>query len=384
MGLRANANLLDWKGDQHDPSVNISVGMDSIAHLSNVFQQGSLLVPARPEDAQIYGAPPGPEMLSQALTVGSANVAPNVTASLRAGAWLFEGGLRGNVDWIDANKTLPDNGRISTGNGRIFVNVEPRVQASVALIKSLSVFAAAGRHSQQPSAFELSPTFGNPSLKLESATHAATGLALRAWKVLSFETVLFYEHVDSVVVRNTNPSPPVGDNLTNDGQAQSYGAQFLVRVRKWLGFSGWLSWTMSRAELGYVDQPMQPTRNDQPHNVTLVVQKQIDDWSFGVRARYATGVLRTAVSGAYFDATADRYQPLFGQSYRLPTFFQLDARIDRSFELPHVRYTASLEVQNVTNRSNVEEVVYDATYARKLFITGLPLVAFLSLEMEVR
>ena len=62
---------------------------------------------------------------------------------------------------------------------------------------------------------------------------------------------------------------------------------------------------------------------------------------------------------------------------RLPTFFQADVRVARSFPLDDGTLDLSLEVQNVTDRANVEEWIYSADYSARGGIRGLPLLPVL-------
>jgi hypothetical protein len=63
---------------------------------------------------------------------------------------------------------------------------------------------------------------------------------------------------------------------------------------------------------------------DQPHVLTVVGSKELGAWTVGARFRVATGLPRTPVIGAFYDATNDLYQPIFGaqNSIRLPTFWE--------------------------------------------------------------
>ena len=102
----------------------------------------------------------------------------------------------------------------------------------------------------------------------------------------------------------------------------------------------------------------------------------------GARARYATGMPRTAVAGAWFDAARDGWQPVFGpqNGERIPDFFQLDVRVAKTFRIASTTLDLSLEVQNVTNHANPEEVVWNSDYSRRGYVTGLPILPVLGLR----
>jgi hypothetical protein len=125
---------------------------------------------------------------------------------------------------------------------------------------------------------------------------------------------------------------------------------------------------------------------DQPHVLTIVASKELGAWTFGARFRYASGLPRTPVIGAFYDAKDDVYQPLFGpqNSIRLPDFWQLDLRIDRSFVLGESsRILVYLEGLNVTNHTNGEEYIYNVDYSQRSSITGLPTIAVLGARVEL-
>jgi hypothetical protein len=89
--------------------------------------------------------------------------------------------------------------------------------------------------------------------------------------------------------------------------------------------------------------------------------------------------------GAYYDVRGDGYEPLFGaqNSIRLPAFFQLDLRIDRTFRLGEgVDLHLYLEALNVTLRQNPEEIAYARDYASHAYITGLPPLLTLGAKVE--
>ena len=116
---------------------------------------------------------------------------------------------------------------------------------------------------------------------------------------------------------------------------------------------------------------------DQTHVLGVVASWSLAGWGAGVRLRYATGMPRTPVVSALYDARSDAYQPVLGAlaTTRLPDFVQLDARLERRFALGRLTLDAYLDVQNVTARRNPEEIVYSSDYTRRGYLTGLPTVA---------
>jgi hypothetical protein len=98
----------------------------------------------------------------------------------------------------------------------------------------------------------------------------------------------------------------------------------------------------------------------------------------------STGEPRTGVIGSFFDSRSGRYQPIRGphNGERLPTFFSADLRGERRFTLGIVQAAIFIEVQNLTSRSNAEEIIYSADFAQKSYLTGLPLLVIAGLRIE--
>ena len=119
--------------------------------------------------------------------------------------------------------------------------------------------------------------------------------------------------------------------------------------------------------------------------LAVVASQEVGRWTFGARFRATSGLPRTEVVGSTYDAKSDRYDPLFGpqNGLRIPAFFQLDAKIERSFALgAGVQLSAFLDVQNVTARQNAEEIVYSNDYRRRDTIRGLPTLAVVGVRLE--
>jgi hypothetical protein len=161
----------------------------------------------------------------------------------------------------------------------------------------------------------------------------------------------------------------------------------LLRQQPWHGFFGWVAYTISRSERR--ETPGSSWRlfdYDQPHVLTVVASKELQAWTVGMRFRYARGLPRTPVIGAFYDAKDDLYQPVFGpqNSIRLPDFWQLDLRVDRSFLLGDTaRLLVYVEGLNVTNHANGEEYVYSVDYTRRGTITGLPVIAVVGARVDL-
>jgi hypothetical protein len=163
------------------------------------------------------------------------------------------------------------------------------------------------------------------------------------------------------------------------GRGRSYGTQLLLRQETVGRFFGWISYSLIRAERS--DAPGYAFRlfdYDQTHVMTAVGAYDLGHgFEIGTRVRFASGFPRTPVVGSYFDARSDSYQPLFGahNSIRIPAFFSVDVRFAKRFRFGGtIEGEVYLDVQNVTNHKNPEELVYNASFTQKDYITGLPIL----------
>ena len=107
--------------------------------------------------------------------------------------------------------------------------------------------------------------------------------------------------------------------------------------------------------------------------------------SAGARFRYTTGLPRTPVDRRLL-RRARRFVPAdlrrAATRIRIPAFYQLDVRVERSFVFRRGKLNIFLDVQNVTNRKNPEEIIYDTISASAPYITGLPTLAVLGARVE--
>ena len=164
-----------------------------------------------------------------------------------------------------------------------------------------------------------------------------------------------------------------------------------MRRRIARGFFGWISYTLSRSEV--LDDPTVPSYQygyhlyqfDQTHILTAIASYQTENnWTFGTRVRYVSGNPYTPYANAIFNADNASYTCIDGSpnSGRGPAFFQADARIDRRFVYDKWSFTAYLDIQNVTNRGNVEARFANSNCQGYSTLTGLPIFPTVGLRGE--
>jgi hypothetical protein len=217
---------------------------------------------------------------------------------------------------------------------------------------------------------------GNPELRSLYAFQYVAGYEREIpWRVLplSFDFQLFYRDIHrQVVAVNT------ARRYENTGSGYAAGSEVYLKYGARESINGWLSYTLSKSRLKNGDSaPYYPFQNDQTHILTLISNIPLGDhWEFGFRFRYTTGNPVTPVSDSAYNANGDAYVPIRGALYsqRLPSFHQLDLRLEKKFIDDLWILTAYFELNNVYNRKNVEGVAYSYDYRSKEYIRGLPIL----------
>jgi hypothetical protein len=368
--------------------ISLTFGVEVDGANARIFRNGSLLIPPREGDIAVFGQPPEGDINADAWTAGVLDVAPYVTVGFDVGPLSLSPGLRVDGFLLQTSRQTPRIGETpSIGVEQLRGEVEPRIGARLHVTTRLSLLAAAGVYSQPPDPADLSAVFGNPTLGPSTADHASLGQLLQITSTLSLETIAFYKWMRGLAVRNPAPTPETAQALLQEGVGRAYGVELLLRQQPWHGLFGWVAYTVSRSERQ--DTPGASWRlfdYDQPHVLTVVASKELDAWTIGTRFRYARGLPRTPVTGAFYDAKDDLFQPIFGpqNSVRLPDFWQLDLRVDRSFLLGDAaRVLVYVEGLNVTNHANGEEYIYNVDYTRRGTVAGLPAIAVVGARVDL-
>ncbi|MCC6623612.1 MAG: TonB-dependent receptor [Deltaproteobacteria bacterium] len=300
-----------------------------------------------------------------------------------------EEGFGGRLDlWTEASVrplselTLLGGLRLGTWHGN-FQAVAPDARLAIGwdVSETIELTLTGGLNHQAPAPDETATSIGNPDLSPERAAYINLGLEQRVGEVLSVELQGFVKWLDDLVV----PTETYGGlPYDNAGTGTIFGGELLVRLQHPI-VDAWVAYTLSRSRR--VDRPGQPERFfsfDQTHVLALVAGVQLGDgWRFGTRLRYATGNPFTPLEPAYYDAGADVWVPRAAAaplSERTAGFFQLDLRVDKTFVFDDWRLDLYLELNNATNRRNIESVQYASDYQSRDDIESLPLTPSLGIR----
>jgi TonB family protein len=360
-------------------SLTLSVGLDAQGQSSDVSRFGSINLPPREGDIFVFGQPPGDDVNADRWSAQLADLAPFVFAEITLGRLTLVPGLRIDGFAIQVSRLTPRVGATpGIGDARLEWAADPRLAASFKLNDRVTLSVAGGIYHQSPQPEDLSAVFGTPTLGLERAMHATAGASISLTGTLHAEATAFYKALDDLILRSPAPTPALANALVQSGVGRSMGVQLLLRQELFRHFFGWLSYSLSRSERKYDgDASYRLFDFDQTHVLTLVASWERRGWGVGTRFRYATGMPRTLVTGAFYDARDDVFQPILGvhNGIRIPAFYQLDLRFDRNFTFERFALDVYLDIQNVTYRENPEEIVYNYNYTARGYITGLPTLA---------
>lgn len=266
--------------------------------------------------------------------------------------------------------------------------VDPRVTAEYVVTDSTRLRAGLGLYQQEPDPEESNPEFGNPKLDPEQSVQASAGVDQELIEGVRLEVTGFYKWLDQVIAREVDADSAVSDGTyTNGATGRVYGVETLLRADLPPRFMGWVAYTFQRS---FRTDPGGQERLfdfDQPHILSALGSYELGSgWSLGARYRFVSGNPDTPVLGGIRDMVTGDWAAVYGEnnSTRLPSFHQVDVRVDKTWTLDLWKLTLYLDVQNATNRGNVEAYLYkyDFDPSERQAITGLPVLPILGVQGE--
>ena len=339
LNLRAQAQLV-W------PKIKLRLGTDTEFSRFSAQNFGDVDVRARPDDiGDLGGSRDG--IVASAYAVLSVEPLP----------WL----------------TLTGSGRIDLyhAGAVTLLGIDPRFQVRARLTDFLLIHAGIGYYQQPPSFPVALPGIDTYalSLGLQHATHAAVGQELTLPYSLSLTLAGFYQKyqnsndvvIDFTPQLCTSPPPESLSGyaavITRQVDGASYGMELMLR-RHHGRFTGWVAYTLSRAERAFTCG-LRPADYDQPHVLNTVAQVRLP-WNLMIGGRffYSTGRPVTILKPPDGSATVRNAD-------RLPDTIQLDLRIDREWIFKSFALDVFLEAVNVT----YSQAVFGLTYPREGSIT---------------
>lgn len=167
------------------------------------------------------------------------------------------------------------------------------------------------------------------------------------------------------------------------------GAEILVRKRLTSKLYGWIAYTVMKSVVGVAGNEHRGDF-DQRHNLSVVASYGLPHgFRIGARFRLASGTPYTPVAaiGDFPQNVDGDVRPgrlVFGpvNSARMPTFHQLDLRVDKQWVFHRSMLAIYVDVQNVYNRQNVDLYVYDWDFTNTIATLGLPILPNLGARLQ--
>lgn len=142
------------------------------------------------------------------------------------------------------------------------------------------------------------------------------------------------------------------DDVVVNATGWAYGLETMLRLAPRQRVYGWAAYTLSRSTRSFEAGGRAPSNWDQRHIFNLVLGYRIGEkWNLGGRAHFNTGRPYTAAMAGQSAAEALTYNR---NNFRLPPFFQLDIRAERTWRFRAWHLQLIVDVLN-------------ATYAREVF-----------------
>lgn len=266
--------------------------------------------------------------------------------------WTFQGGLRFDTQTYDGS-----------GDGAQW---SPRLSALYALGSHSNLRVSWGRFYQPQGINELQVEDGidrfNP---VQSADHFIVGFDHAFAAGLDLRIEAYRKRYRRLSPRFENmfdplvlfPEAEFDRVMIDPDSARAYGIEGLLRLRPHGSWSGWLSYTWSRAE-DRIDGRDVPRSWDQRHAVTLGVVWSKGPWTASLANSYHSGWPRTPLLVEQ-DSGIPRVSSEVRNRDRFGSYNSLDLRVTRVFALSRGVLDVFAEVTNATSKANPCCVQYE-------------------------
>ncbi len=386
-GTQYSAGAREVLALELSPELTVRTGLDAVFE----HEKYDIEFPA-PEGFE-YVPFPGAEsvgqVLKEQLSLSGFDGALFLEADLKWGKFTFTPGVRANYQHA---------------GGATNTALDPRLWVRFSATERTSLKGSMGLYSQAPETFRfIQAPYGNPDLLYQRAFQSSLGVEHRFTDVLNVDvTGFFNRRYENIVAPGQIVTRPDGSVFqqpySNDGIGRAWGLELMVKKDRASAqdrWSGWLSYTFSRAEDGRAGRRpdgggffggggndgetygLSPW--DQTHILTLVASYVLGNgWELGSRFRYTTGRPTTPLAHRFdvYHADRNRYDETYGPyfSSRTSGFHQLDMRVDKSWRFESWTLTTYLDVQNLYNAENAEFVFDDYRGRKEYEVPGIPIL----------
>jgi len=152
---------------------------------------------------------------------------------------------------------------------------------------------------------------------------------------------------------------------------------------------GWLSYTYSVSMRK--DTPTSPWRyfdEDQRHNFIILANYTFGEtkqWRLGAKWQFFTGMPYTPIIGSIYNSDTDSYLPLYDprvNTQRMPSYSQLDVRVDKLWIFNNWTLNTYLDLQNVYWSKYPVGYLYNYNYTQQKEVSLAPF--FPSIGIDAR
>ena len=269
--------------------------------------------------------------------------------------------------------------------------LQPRLTVRDQIRQRWTLKGGVGLFSQEPTFDETDSHFGNPKLKSERSIHYSAGVEYKPAPFLTLDATTFYKDMSHMVSPTGAQYTDAAGNLQplrydNKGTGRAYGLELVARHEFSHNFTGWLAYTLSRStRRGSGATEDRLFDFDQTHILSVLGTYTLPrNWSVGGRFRYVTGNPTTPIVASVFNSSRDEYDPVYGKvnTARLPSFNQLDLRVDKRWVYQSWMLDFYLDVQNIYNRANPEGQGYNFDFSKTRVQQGLPILPILGVRAD--
>lgn len=295
----------------------------------------------------------------------------NLTRNIVSGTAFADVVYKPTADW-----TLNPGVTILKGGGKNQAALDPRFSARFRLNDAQALKAATGLYSQLPEPQFDSKDYGNPDLKPEKAVHYVAGIESKLWDDWESDVQIYYKDMfDLVGPAVVNPEKKYENSI----RGRSKGVEFLLKKARKGRWNGWVSYGISKSERRDAEKETWAVSGfDRTHNLNVLAAYRLTgQWEIGSRFQFVSGAPYTPVLSGEFNQNTGRYRRAevgATNSKRVPDFYQLDIRADYDSLYETWKINYYLEIQNITNRKNVQGVRYSEDFKENTYAYGIPIL----------
>lgn len=280
---------------------------------------------------------------------------------------------------------------------------DPRISSRLKIGEHGTLKGGMGLYSQWPQPFEVWRPEGSTELQMEKVLSAEIGMEQQIIPGLNADISVFGKNLYDLIVDNPDATSTEALFYVNEGIGRVYGMEAIIKQDPINNIFGWISYTLSRSErndypnrttsLAADETPGSPSSGDwylfdldQTHILTGVLGYQLPkDFGVSSQVQYVTGNPYTPYSGGIYDLDQDFYTGYSTATYnseRLPDYFAVNLRADKTFTFEKWQLDTYADFLNVIRGENPEFVVYNYDYTDRRYIRSLPFVPSIGFETE--